>query len=57
MKQKDKTDVSLKIILNVDQGDLKKTSPGLGALLNIYVDTLPNIIMGLWHYIKVVAVD
>ncbi|KAI8903988.1 SWI/SNF-related matrix-associated actin-dependent regulator of chromatin subfamily D member 1-like protein [Gorgonomyces haynaldii] len=44
----------LKIMLTLDSGsELVKCGPLLSQLLNIYVDTIPNIIHALWQYIKV----
>ena len=54
IKQADSSNPTLKIMLHLDTGnELHKLSPPLTNLLGTQVDTLPNMIMHLWQYVKV----
>jgi chromatin remodeling complex protein RSC6 len=54
IKQKDETNVNLKLILYIDHGaDMHKLSPPLASILDMEMDSTSNIIMALWQYIKV----
>ena len=53
VKRRGDSNVELKILLYLDQQPEKhKLSPLLSQLLDIHTDTLPNVIMALWQYIK-----
>lgn len=53
VKRRGDSNVELKILLYLDQQPEKhKLSPPLSQLLDIHTDTLPNVIMALWQYIK-----
>ncbi|KAI8901336.1 SWI/SNF complex 60 kDa subunit [Globomyces pollinis-pini] len=53
VKRRGDAEVNLKILLQLDNVPEKhKLSPGLAKLLDIHSDTLPNVIMAVWQYIK-----
>jgi SWI/SNF-related matrix-associated actin-dependent regulator of chromatin subfamily D len=46
--------VNAKIILNLDHNPQKfKLSPALADLLDVKIETKPQIVMGIWNYCKV----
>jgi SWI/SNF-related matrix-associated actin-dependent regulator of chromatin subfamily D len=53
VKRRGDQDVPLKIMLFLDtQPEKHKLSPPLAKLLDIHTETLSNVIMSLWQYIK-----
>ena len=54
IKRRGDTDVPVKILLYLDRHPEKfKLSPSLGHLLDIHTDTMPNVLVAIWQYVKV----
>ncbi|KAJ3272401.1 snoRNP complex protein nop56 [Terramyces sp. JEL0728] len=53
VKRRGDSDVNLKVMLHLDhQPERHRLSPPLAKLLDVHTDTLPNVIMAVWQYIK-----